>query len=147
MVTFFKKQGDDFDYIVLIQPTSPLRKKGDIDRAIEKLIKNADQADSLVSLGESNAGHPAYAKKILGLWMTPYVKGFKKVTRRQDLDKAYFPCGSIYISKTEKLLKTKTFYQKRAIPFLLERWQYFEIDDIFDFYCVETMMKKMKDNL
>jgi len=141
-VNFFKKQGEDFDYIALFEPTSPLRDKEDIDRAIKRLIDNEGKADSLVSFGEVHMEHPGIVKKMIGGWMVPYCPGFKKVFRRQDLDKAYFPYGVIYLSKTRHLFKTRTFYQKKTMPFFIERWQNYEVDDIVDFYCIEAVLKK-----
>jgi CMP-N,N'-diacetyllegionaminic acid synthase len=58
------------------------------------------------------------------------------------LQKAYSVYGGIYISKVAALKKWKTFYQKRTIPYLVERWQNYEIDDIYDFICVEAVLKQ-----
>ena len=62
--------------------------------------------------------------------------------QRQQLPTIYFPYGVIYAALTSKLLKGRTFYLKRTIPYFIERWQNYEIDDIYDFYCVEAIMKK-----
>ncbi|MDE2027158.1 MAG: acylneuraminate cytidylyltransferase family protein [Candidatus Omnitrophica bacterium] len=143
---FLRKQGHVFDYLLLIEPTSPLRRKNDFDEGIKRLIDQEGRVDSLVSLGEIHMEHPAYVKKITGGLLMPYVPGLKKVSRRQDLDKAYFPYGVIYLSKVPALLKARTFYQQRTIPYLIERWQNFEIDDIVDFFCIEAVMgKKLKE--
>jgi CMP-N,N'-diacetyllegionaminic acid synthase len=141
-VDFLKERGEDFDYIALIEPTSPLRKKEDIDRPIKCLIDHQGSADSLVSVGQVHMEHPGIVKKITGTGVVPYCPGFKKVFRRQDLDKAYFPYGVMYLSKIQHLFKTRTFYQKRTIPYFIERWQNYEVDDICDFYCIEAIMKK-----
>ena len=141
-VNFFKERGENFDYIALFEPTSPLRNKEDIDGAIKRMIDQESKADSLVSVGEVHMEHPGIVKKISSAGVIPYCSGFKKVFRRQDLDKAYFPYGVIYMSKIQQLLKIRTFYQKKTIPFFIERWQNYEVDDIFDFYCIEAIMKK-----
>ena len=52
-VDFLRKQGEEFDYIALVEPTSPLRANADLDRAIKSLIDHEDKADSLVSVGKS----------------------------------------------------------------------------------------------
>ena len=141
-VNFFKQRGESFDYIALLEPTSPLRNKGDIDRAIKRLIDHQDKADSLVSVGQVHMEHPAIVKKINSQGVVPYCPGFEKVFRRQDLNKAYFPYGVIYLSKLALLIETRTFYQKKTIPYFIERWQNYEVDDIVDFYCIEAIMKK-----
>lgn len=98
-----------FDAIAILEPTSPLRKKDDIDNAI-KLLN--DKANAVVSMG--------------------------KVPNMI----AYFPYGVIYLIKVEALKKYRTFYPPKTIPYLIERWQTYEIDDIWDFYCVEAIMRK-----
>jgi len=47
-----------------LEPTLPLRKKNDLDNAIELFIKNVDKADSLVSVGEVRLENPHIMKKI-----------------------------------------------------------------------------------
>lgn len=49
-INYLKESGEEFDYVVLLQPTSPLRTSQDIDEAIEILIKN--EKESLVSVCE-----------------------------------------------------------------------------------------------
>jgi len=141
----FKKQGQNFDILVLLEPTSPMRKDDEIDKAVQLFIDNYDKADSLVSLGEIQLENPFIAKTVSGGYVTPLIEADKTITRRQELPKAYFPYGVIYLSKIETLLQTKSFYQQRTIPYFIERWQNYEIDDICDYYCVEAIMKSKKE--
>ena len=52
-----KKHGKKFDYILLLQPTAPMREAKDIDRAIEAL--QASNASSIVSVYQVEDAHPA----------------------------------------------------------------------------------------
>ena len=100
-----------------------------------------------MSLGEVHLENPYITKVINNGYVKPLIKG-KKITQRQQLPKIYFPYGVIYASKVSALKKEKTFYQKKTIPFLIERWQNYEIDDIFDLFCVEAILKnKLKEVL
>lgn len=146
---FYKKRGIGFDYLALLEPTSPLRAEGDIDKAIKLLNDHEAEADSLVSVGEVHMEHPSIVKKIENNYVTPYVPTDEIITRRQDLSKAYFPYGVIYLSKITSLEATDTFYQERTIPFFIERWQNYEVDDIFDLKCIEAVLnyKNQKGNL
>jgi CMP-N,N'-diacetyllegionaminic acid synthase len=148
-LAFFKERGITFDYLALLEPTSPLRAEGDIDKAIQLLIDHDAEADSLVSVGEVHMEHPSIVKKIDHNYVTPYVPTDKTVTRRQDLSKAYFPYGVIYLSKVTRLKATNTFYQERTIPFFIQRWQNYEVDDIYDLICIEAVLKNQlqKGNL
>ncbi len=147
-INFYRKNlNREFDYIVLLEPTSPLRKDEDIDSAIRKIIKNEKIYTSLVSVGKVHLEHPSLMKKIKGKYLIPYLKRKKQAKRRQELEDVYFPYGVVYISKTQTLLKYRTFYQEKTGFYLIERWQCYEIDDIYDFICVEAILKEIGGNL
>jgi len=61
---------------------------------------------------------------------------------RQQADKAYFPYGVIYMIKTKIFEQQKIFYTNNIIPYFIERWQNYEIDDIYDFIAIEAILKK-----
>lgn len=137
---FFKDRGEVFDYLALLEPTSPLRNHGDIDNAIALLIDNEHKADSLVSVGNIHLEHPSIMKIIRDGYAKPYEFMAKRITHRQDLERVYFPYGVIYLSKVNQLLSAKTFYTEHTIPYEIERWQNYEVDDLFDFICIEAIM-------
>ena len=142
-----KDSGSTFDYIVLLEPTSPLRKKGDIDKAIKKAIDNPS-ADGIISLGEVHMEHPDIIKKISKKGViAPYFQKEKKINQRQELEKVYFPYGVIYMIKTNIFKEKKAFYTKNIIPYLVERWQNYEIDDIYDFLCIEAILNNKKNKI
>jgi len=134
------KESVEFDYTVLMEPTSPLREDDDVDRMLELLDKRDDAFDSIVSVGEVTQ-HPAIMKRLVRGGMVPYCSGLVHTNRRQDNVPAYFPFGVAYIAKTKVLLEESTFYTRRCMPFPIKRYQNYEIDDIYDFMCVETVMK------
>ena len=132
--------GREFDYLALLEPTSPLRAPGDLDRAIELLAANEAETDAVVSVGEVHMEHPSIVKRIAHGRLEPYVPESVKVTRRQELGRAYFPYGVIYLSKVSSLRETRSFYPERTIPMLIERWQNYEIDDVYDMVCVDAIL-------
>jgi len=147
-VEYYRGLNMYFDFIALLEPTSPLRKPDDIDRAITQLIDREDEADSIVSVGEVHLEHPSIMKKISAGQLTPYERDAGIVTRRQELDTVFFPYGVIYLTKTEELIAHGTFYLERTIPFFIERWQSYEIDDIYDFVCIEAVLNhELKESL
>jgi len=129
-----------FDYIVLLEPTSPLREENDIDNMIEKIISMEEQFDAIVSLGEVHE-HPSIMKKSVGDNMVPYCKELIMASRRQENDSAYFPYGVAYIIKTKTLLEEKSFYPRKTTYHMIKRYQCYEIDDIYDFLSIENIMK------
>ncbi|HYA86308.1 MAG TPA: acylneuraminate cytidylyltransferase family protein [Nitrospirota bacterium] len=132
--------GNTFDYIILLEPTSPLREKDDIDNMIKELVENENHYDSIVSIGEVHE-HPSIMKKVIGNSLVPFCEELKLTTRRQDNQPAYFPYGVAYIVKTSVLLKEKTFYTSRTTFYKINRYQNYEIDDIYDFLAIENIMK------
>lgn len=136
-----EKRGKVFDYILLLEPTSPLRKDDDIDNIIE-LACNNSESDGVISVGEIHMEHPIAAKAIDKYGrIRPYMKISNTIHQRQQMDKAYFPYGVAYIIKTKVFYDTMSFYSSNICPFVIERWQCYEVDDIYDFICIESIMK------
>ena len=140
-ITWLEGRGEYYDIIVLLEPTSPLRKKTDLDEALALFISNIDNADSLVSVGEVHLEHPSIIKRVEEGYVKPFIGTHEEAYQRQQLPSAYFPYSVVYLSKTDALKKCKTFYQQRTVPYFIERWQNYEIDDIYDFLCIEAIMK------
>jgi len=129
-----------FDYIVLLEPTSPLREDSDINLAIEKLLNS--NADSIVGISKTEDQNPAFLiKQNKNGYISGYENKNMKVLRRQDIEDVYFFEGTIYISKTDVLLNKKTFYHDNTIGYEVPKYKSLEIDDIYDFIMVEAIMK------
>lgn len=145
VLSHFENKHVYFDYILLLEPTSPLRKKNDLDAAIQLAIEN-ESADGIISLGEVHMEHPMIVKKINEKGkITPYIDDVIKISQRQQADKAYFPYGVIYMIKTDIFKKEKAFYTNNILPYYIERWQNYEVDDIYDFIAIEAILKKMQE--
>ena len=143
-INFFKNQSVEFDYLVLLEPTSPLRDSNDIDEAIMILHEKRNIADSIVGVSKVEATHPAFDVSInkAGL-IRPYMGESFKVFRRQEIEELFFFEGSIYVSDIEVLLKEKGFYHDRTLPFVVPRWKSLEIDEIIDLLTAETVLKNL----
>lgn len=139
-VNYFENLGKFYDLTVLLEPTSPLRKKDDLSNAIISFSDAIEKYDGIVSLGKIHLENPAITKVISNGYVKPFVD-FKEIKRRQDYPDIYFPYGVIYAVKTEILKTNKTIYTDRSMPYFIERWQNYEIDDEFDFMCVEQILK------
>jgi CMP-N-acetylneuraminic acid synthetase len=127
------------DIVVLLQPTSPLRKAEDIDNAIGLFLSN--DYESVVSVCEME--HPPY-------WSFKIEEGYLKSLfdkrylrmRRQDLEKVYIPNGAIFISRVQTLYKYKSFYCNHIIPYIMPIERSVDIDNELDFMLAELLMKK-----
>lgn len=143
-IAYYRNKGQEFDYILLLEPTSPLRKKGDIDNCIALL---EEDSVGVVSLGEVHTEHPFIVKTIKDNKIRPFIEGAKKITQRQELSKAYFPYGVAYLVKVSYFEEKKLFYSEKSKPYFIERWQNYEVDDIYDFLCIETILNYKKNDI
>jgi len=129
--------GEEFDYLVLLQPTSPLRKSETIDKAIEFLIANESNFDSLLPI--KKFGH-----KIISI-----VDGIcdlkgKNDVRSQDWKPTYFECSTVYVYKTF-LAKNNLLNNERILPFLIESdIESIDIDTLEEFQIAESIMKAIE---
>ena len=130
----------EFDLVVLLEPTSPLRQADDIDSMLEKLVSRLEEFDAIISLGEVHT-HPSIMKRLSGDQIEQFNKDLVMSSRRQDQAVAYFPFGVAYIVKVATLYAGRTFYPTRTTYQLIERYQCYEIDDIYDFLAIENIMR------
>lgn len=113
-VAFFEDQNVFFDAVILLQPTTPFREDGFIDKAIESFVNN--KSDSLVSvLPVPHQFNPHWVFEPNDHNYLQVATGETEIiTRRQDLPKAYFRDGSVYITKTEVIKKGSLYGNKTS---------------------------------
>ncbi|WP_055668139.1 cytidylyltransferase domain-containing protein [Desnuesiella massiliensis] len=134
-----QESGDDFDYIMCLQCTSPFRKTEHIDDALKKLIN--EDADSIVSVCESEVS-PYWMKKIKNGIMEDFLDDIPFYSRRQEIPTTYRLNGAIYIAKREVLLKNKNWYTKNTLAYIMDKKSSIDIDEMIDFNFSEFLMKE-----
>ena len=117
---------EKFNFIVLLQPTSPLRKTEDIDNSFEKLFR--ENVTALVSVCETdNKILKAFKENEKG-----FLEGLSNnkypFMRRQDLPKTYMSNGAIYIVKVSDFLKNNSFYTDKTISYVMHGDSNLDID-------------------
>ena len=130
---------EKYDYIVLLQPTSPLRNEKHIDEAVELLVSK--KADAVVSVCKMDHS-PLWSNRLDdSLSMKGFLKDEVLNERSQDLEKYYRLNGAIYICETDKLLKEEGFFLKNSIfAYKMDKKISIDIDDKFDFQLAEVFM-------
>lgn len=134
---------EKFEYIILLQPTSPLRSEKHLDEAIELLFNK--NADAIISVCEVD--HPVqWCNKLdSNLSLKNFISEEFLNKRSQELEKYYRINGAIYICKTEKFLEEKTFFLKNNIfAYVMSREDSIDIDNIIDFKLAEILIKEKK---
>lgn len=143
-IEYFEKKSVFFDYILLLEPTSPLTTSEDIKLAFETINTNIELSDSLVSITENISGHPDFSFKmstnsgiISSVNMSPWIH-----KRRQDIERCFFIEGSLYISTVKSFKEKRSFIHDRTIGFSVPKWKSFEVDDELDLKIIEMIMKE-----
>jgi CMP-N,N'-diacetyllegionaminic acid synthase len=133
-VEFYRGKGINYDVVVLLQPTSPLRLKKHLDEAIA--LYN-DDLDMVVSVSETRLYH-YYEEK--GDFLVPFGNVYQ---RRHDAPLLYKHNGSIYIINSDSLLKYCSFSQfVKVKKYLMEEKYSLDIDNLDDWEKVEHLLHK-----
>jgi len=133
---------EKFEYIILLQPTSPLRDHIDIDNAFKHLFQS--QATALISVNKIN-------NKILKAFIkneNGYIQGITNnkfpFSRRQDLPDTVISNGAIYIIKTDSFCSNKSLLTNQTIPYLLSEEKSKDIDILADLKNIRDYLDKLK---
>ena len=143
-IKFLKKKENYMpEYIILLQPTSPLRTAQHIDEALNKLI-NSD-ADSIVSVMEVPHQFNPFSVMKLDVEgnLAFFIKEGKKYSRRQDKPILYARNGpAIFASKYEFISKSAILYNGKLLPYFMKRENSIDIDNTFNLILAEILLKE-----
>ncbi len=130
------------DYVLTLQPTSPLRTAEDIDNAIA-LISNDRNADSLVSGVEvPHRFTPHSLMMFNGKYLEHYIKDIR-IYQRQKKPKFYARNGAaIYITRCDYLIKERKIIGEKCLSYFMPKERSIDIDDLFDWEIAEFVIKK-----
>jgi CMP-N-acetylneuraminic acid synthetase/spore coat polysaccharide biosynthesis predicted glycosyltransferase SpsG len=126
------KDNCKYDYVITLQPTSPILKSSSLDQAIEKIIAN--NIDTIISAKEDS--HLAWSKQ--GEYFIPE---YTKRLNRQYLNPTYRETGGFVITKSEYVKKESRFGKKVDL-FILSDGEEIDIDDYHDWSICEYYLKR-----
>ncbi len=139
-LSFFSQLGKEYDAVVLLQPTSPLREKKHLEEA---LALYNDTLDMVVSV-KISAANPYYnlfeenKEGYLGL-----SKGKGQFTRRQDMPEVYEYNGSLYIINCRSLRSKSSFRDFSAIrKYVMGERYSIDLDTLEDWNYAEYLVNK-----
>jgi len=140
-VRFLEAQGDRFDAVCLLQPTSPLRAPEDVDGAVALLERTG--ADSVISFVEVGEKHPARMKIVEEdgrVVDPPFAEGVEG-QRRQELSKLYLRDGSIYLTRRDVLLEKGSFKGDDCRAFVVPESRAVNVDTPWDLFLAEQALR------
>ncbi len=130
---------EKFDYMVLLQPTSPFRSTADIDQALELCVR--EKAESCISVTE-NGKSPYWSYKIDGQnRLEPLFPVEEKIACRQQLPKTYALNGAIYIASTRFVLANRSLQDDRTLAYIMPSERSLDIDSEFDLRLANVLLK------
>ena len=139
-----QSRGQCFDYLLLLQPTSPLRTEGHIDQAIELLVEK--EADAVVGITEleSTAEWSGPLEKDL---QVPWLATREQNHRSCEVRKKVKINGAIYLIDSKRLKEERTFFLKEKIyGLMMDKGESLDIDSKLDFDIAEFLMERKNDS-
>ncbi len=138
-VCFYKDLGREYKKICLLQPTSPLRSVDDVKCSLDLF---RDDIDMVVSVVKSHAPAVLCADDENGFVQLVYNKNAEG---RQQLKEMYEFNGAVYVINVESLLEKGMKNFSRKVKYVMSKEHSIDIDDIYDFKLVESIMKMSKE--
>jgi len=144
-IKFLKEEKDEkYDYLMILQPTSPLRSSKDIDKSIKVAIDN--DSDSVMSMMELDDFSIKKLKKIENGLILPWIEDEgTESSRRQDLSRVYKRNCAIYLTKTELIMKGDLFGEK-SCAYVMPEERSVDINRLIDFDLAEFWLKQSHKN-
>jgi CMP-N-acetylneuraminic acid synthetase len=135
-----RMHGITYDYVVLLQPTTPLRLPEDIDAALEKLA--ATGADSVISVCDVGAYHPARMRQIVDDRLVELpIREPKEMARRQDLPPVYIRNGAIYAVKRDVVMLQNSMSGSDCRPYIMPEERSVNVDSKLDLLLAEILLR------
>ena len=137
-----QEESCQYDYIIELMCTNPLKKVEDIDGCIKKLIDTG--ADSVIAVNKLEDHHPIRIKKIVDDKIVNFCLSEVAETRRQDLKPdAYVRSGSIYaLRRDELMIYNRRYGTDNSRPHILPPHRAVNVDTKIDFLVAEKLIKE-----
>jgi len=135
-----REEGVNYDFVVELMCTNPLKVVEDIDACVEKLIETG--ADSVIAVHQLDDHHPARIKKIIDDRIVDFCVPEKAEARRQDLKPdAFIRSGSVYALRRDHLMIDGCRYGSReSRPYILPAERAINVDSEIDFLVAEKLL-------
>ena len=142
-INYLKENGRNYDILILLEPTSPLRNQRDIQNSLEAIFNKEHM--SVVSVCEVKSSHPKFMfRRTKNKQLSPYIENNNIALRRQEVEQLYYLDGNIYASWVDNYINKKTFCSSSATFITTPELRSFEIDDENDFNLVELIHRSIQ---
>jgi len=138
-----ERTGQPYDVVVMLQPTTPLRRAADIDGGIELLIRTG--ADSVISVVDVGGVHPFRMKRIVGEnRLINYIdQGFEDMRPRQELPAVYIRSGALYIARRNVVMEQNSLVGQDCRAYIMDEERAVNIDTPNELVLAEYLVGKL----
>jgi len=131
-----------YDYLIYLQPTSPIREKKDLIFGLNQMIKKKfNSAWSISKIDKKN--HPLKVMNIKNNQLKLFNSKGKNIIARQQLTNIYIRNGVFYIFKINTLKKKKSIYLDKTLPVVING-KIINIDNLKDLNDAKKLLSKNK---
>lgn len=131
------------DWVLLLQPTSPLRSVDDIEGII-KLCQEKG-ASSAVSVAEVSK-HPFWMyQRSSDMRLQPLIPNRGEITRRQDLPSVYALNGALYLARIDWLIGNQGFIGPETLGYVMPVERSVDLDTPLDWLWVEYLIERIHE--
>ncbi len=134
---FYEQQGRKFDCIILLQVTSPFRRKEDVENALSLYTPDLDM---VVSVKETAANPYFNCFEADSEGFLHLSKGSGDIHSRQQAPKAYEYNGAVYVINPESLKKSPLSKFRRVKPSLMDDVHSLDLDTPLDWKIAELLI-------
>lgn len=126
------------EFVLTLPPTSPLRKPATIKQFVDYFLSVSDSYDAMLSLTESRQDY----------WIRDANSNFRRLfpsapRRRQEREPIYIENSSIYITKTQALLRTNSILGEKCTGYLIDDIEAVDINSLLDLQWAEFILKNI----
>lgn len=138
-------KGIEYDCVVLLQPTSPLRTPGDVRRAMELYSPDTDMVVSVCEAA-SNPYYTCFEQEGPEGYLH-ISKGDGMYTRRQDCPKVWEYNGAVYVINSQSLRQMPMGAFKKRLPSPMPSERSVDLDTPTDWMVAEAVRGAMADSM
>jgi CMP-N,N'-diacetyllegionaminic acid synthase len=143
VLQYMKEECDyDYDCVITLQPTSPLRKAETINSFIAEFERNKDNIDAQLTLTESRSDY----------WIRDNSGNYRRLftdapRRRQERDALYIENSAIYVTNINSLIQTHSVLGTKSNGYVISEIEGIDINEYNDIKLVEFYLNSINNNL
>lgn len=134
------ERGKQYDYVLMLQPTTPLRTTADLSAALGRLI--TEGADGIISVVPVDNWHPMKMKRFVGTRLVDYEKPPTENPPRQTLPPVYMVNGALYATRRDVFMTRHTFQGDHCLGYVMPADRSVNIDNELDFILAEALIAR-----